>query len=988
MRRLALLVVAWLVLTAAAPLPLQPPLPDLTALVPWATAPLDKPALAIARSALPPPPVAVPSLPPAPVTLPGAPRPSAPMPPPRVLPCFGAWLRIASESLECGRARLVRGEWEEAARELEVAARGSDPQVQSEARYWLAETYYRLGRIAEADLLFRQVAADRTSVDLALWGLHGSGWTALRLGDPARAREAFARLLAGRLPAALDAWSRHGLGLALYALGRFDEAARVWGELLGRRTAAGFERELLFWQGEALARAGRLDEAAASLTRFTQGPPHPLLPGALLRLGWWSLQAGKTDEALAAFRTCLAPAPGVAPDPGERDWAEAGLALTLVATGDWNAAAPHLTALAARRSALATPVRMRVAAAALEHGQPAVALGLAQELLAADLVPAARAWALLLKGDAAYADGNRDEARTQYDLARGVDPAGPLGHLATLRLAQVNFELREFPQALRDVAPLTAPGVAPEVRVPALMLQGEAAYRAGDWIVAGEAYRRLLVEFPADPQAPAVRMALAWTALREGRPETARAQFLEVARAHPTAPQAVDALLLVAEIALQSGQLSEGRDLLEQIVTRYRTSPRAEFAWLNRAILMAREGRLADAERELGIWVRQNRFSPLLGRALTALGATLLAEGRLAEAARELSAARREGGGELADLGLGVVALAAGRLDEAQQRLRQVREAGSPALAPVAEYGLAAVALVRGDGRAFRAAGPAMLDAAPGAPAAPRLLYVLAALAAQEGDWPVALGYARRLVTDFPGHEAADDALERVGRAAAAAGAWPVVYEAYTLLHDRYPQSPFVPDSRLALAQAQLELGRAADARRVLEEFVRASPNDPRAAEAWLRLAEARRTAGDAAGALEAFSRAARYGDAGWTPEMRLAYARLLSGARRWAEARLAWEPILRQSDPALAAEAALAIGEAHAADRDQAAAAEYFLSAAYLAPDSPAGQRGLLLAARSLAAQKQPQAAATLYRKLLARSDVPADLAEAARRGLAEMKR
>jgi tetratricopeptide (TPR) repeat protein len=987
-RRAVPLLLAWLALTGAAPLPLQPPLPDLTGLVPWATAPLDKPALRIARPPLPPPPVEMPSLPPAVVVLPAAPRPWALMPPPRVLPCAGAWLGLPSESLECGRARLVRGEWEEAARALEVAARGGDPGVQVEARYWLAEVYYRLGRVAEADGLFRQVAADRAAVDMALWGLHGSGWTALRLGDAARAREAFARLLSVPHPAAVDAWSRHGLGLAHYALGQFEEAARVWADLQARRTAAGFERDVLFWRAEALARAGRLDEATASLQRFIQGPSHPLVPSAHLRLGWWSLQAGKTNEALAAFRTYLAPPPGVALEPAERDWAEAGLALTLVAAGDWNAASPHLARLAERRSPLAVPVRMHVAVAALEHGQGAVALGLAQELLAAPLAPAARAWALLLKGDAYLAEGNRDEARTQYDLARDIDPASPAGRLAALRQAQVNFELREFQQVLRDVAPVTSPGVAADLRVPALMLQGEAAYHAGDWTTAGESYRRLLVEFPGDPQASAVRMALAWTALREGRAEAARAQFLEVAGARPRTPHAGDALLLAAEIALQRGQLAEGRDLLERIIKEHRTSPRAEFAWLNRAILMLREGQVADAQRELGIWVRQNRFSPLLGRALTALGVALLADGRPADAARELAAAQREGGGDLANLGLGVAALAAGRIDEAAQRLREVRDGGAPALAPVADYALAVVALARGDTRPFRSAGRAMLDAAPASAAAPRLLYVLAGLAAQEGDWPAALDYARRLVTDFPADEAADDALERVGRAAAEAGAWPVVHEAYSLLHARYPQSPFVPESRLALALAQMELGRPGDARRVLEDFVRAAPSDPRGAEAWIRMARARQAVGDQAGALEAYDRAARYGSASWSPEMRLAYARLLSGARRWAEARTAWEPILRQSDPALAAEAALAIGEAHAAERDHAAATEYFLSAAYLAPDSPAGQRALLLAARSLAAQRQPEAAATVYRKLLARPGAPADLVQAARQGLAEIRR
>ncbi|MGH7279637.1 MAG: hypothetical protein ACREJG_13265, partial [Candidatus Rokuibacteriota bacterium] len=58
------LVAAWLVLIVvvvpgaarATPLPLHPPLPDLTGLVPFAATPLDKPAIALPPLPLPPTP--------------------------------------------------------------------------------------------------------------------------------------------------------------------------------------------------------------------------------------------------------------------------------------------------------------------------------------------------------------------------------------------------------------------------------------------------------------------------------------------------------------------------------------------------------------------------------------------------------------------------------------------------------------------------------------------------------------------------------------------------------------------------------------------------------------------------------------------------------------------------------------------------------------------------------------------------------------------
>jgi hypothetical protein len=69
-------------------------------------------------------------------------------------------------------------------------------------------------------------------------------------------------------------------------------------------------------------------------------------------------------------------------------------------------------------------------------------------------------------------------------------------------------------------------------------------------------------------------------------------------------------------------------------------------------------------------------------------------------------------------------------------------------------------------------------------------------------------------------------------------------------------------------------------------------------------------------------------------------------------------------------------------------AAAEYYLTAAYLAPTSAPGRKALLSAAESFAAAKQKDAAEIAYRKLLAQKNLPDDLAAAARRGLSALGR
>jgi TolA-binding protein len=86
-------------------------------------------------------------------------------------------------------------------------------------------------------------------------------------------------------------------------------------------------------------------------------------------------------------------------------------------------------------------------------------------------------------------------------------------------------------------------------------------------------------------------------------------------------------------------------------------------------------------------------------------------------------------------------------------------------------------------------------------------------------------------------------------------------------------------------------------------------------------------------------------------------------------------------------AEAAQSIGETYRGEGDALAAAEYFMTAAYVAPDSPAANKALLSAAQTLAAAKQADAAAILYRKLLAHADIPAEIADAARQGLSALR-
>src|SRR5207247_9358368 len=93
-------------------------------------------------------------------------------------------------------------------------------------------------------------------------------------------------------------------------------------------------------------------------------------------------------------------------------------------------------------------------------------------------------------------------------------------------------------------------------------------------------------------------------------------------------------------------------------------------------------------------------------------------------------------------------------------------------------------------------------------------------------------------------------------------------------------------------------------------------------------------------------------------------------------------EGLLKSSEPARAAEAAYALGETYNGEGDALAAVEYYLSAAYVAPDTETGRRGLLSAARAVAAGRQPEMAMAAYKKLLAQTDLSAGMPDPARTG------
>jgi TolA-binding protein len=967
----------------AVPRPLLPP-PDLVPSLRLVAPALDKPPVLLPALPLPPAPAAFPPLPPPTVVSDVGLRPTAPMAPPRALACnpLGSVFGMASEQLECGRARYQRGELEAALVEFQaVLGKGGDREVIREARYWAAETMLRLGRRDTVATHLDIVAKEDPRGTLGLYSTHTLGWVVLERGDFQRALDIFQGLLRGSVPPDLVPTARHGRALALHALKRYPEARDEWTALLNGSLPRPLVAEASFWLGDTLGRLGDPAAAAQRLQVFTAAGPQLLIESGLMRLGWWRREAGQPLEAVKTYRGLLT----AYPRTGEARWARAGLVRALLDLDDFPAARDEARLLetADRTGTLALPVRLLLARYVVDKSLTAEAETLHTELLGLNLEAPTRAYVLALSGESLRRAGQTTEARDRFVGARQGQGSAEVRAFAGARLAQMDLDARELEQARTTAERLLAEAPPPPLRAIAAIIAGEASYGLRQYDRAAELYRRVLAEPTEASLASSARLALGWAELRRGRPDAAREQWDRFVRDAGEDPHVPAVLLLTAEQAARANDEAGARVLLERLISRYPDSEHARTAQLNRAILVLRAGDTAAALRDLDELARRGALSPFIGRIRIARGVAMLRAGRASDARTEFRGALLDGE-DSARLGLGVAAFTARQWDEATRELVAARDAAVGPLAIAAEYGLAAVAFNQGKMDEFRRLGEPLLSGPTDPATTPGVLAGMAYLAGEERKWPEARLLVLRIGRDFPKSPAAPVALAALGAGAARDGQWPIAREAYVTLATRYPDHPANAPGSLDLAEALVRTGAAPEARPRLEAFIQGHGGDPRLPRALLLLAQAYEAAGEKDKALDLYARLRRdFPSAEGTDRAAFGEGRLLQSDGKWEAARPLLQRGLDADDPTTVAEAAYRLAEGHRAAGQHDEAVQAYMTAAYLAPESSWGRKALLGAGQSFAALKQNDSAVIVYKKLVAAKGVEPELADAARKEL-----
>ena len=479
---------------------------------------------------------------------------------------------------------------------------------------------------------------------------------------------------------------------------------------------------------------------------------------------------------------------------------------------------------------------------------------------------------------------------------------------ARLARAQQALDRRAFLEAQREAEAVLQSAVPPDVRGRALLIAGDAAYGRRAYPSARQYYDAYIVEYPSTPDAARARLASGWARLRSGDRAGARIVWTELADTRTNDARVPLALLLAAELATQAGDLSGAERMLDRLVDQHPTSPHVALGRLDRGLLRLRRNQEAAALGDLG-WV------------MRAAGPSVLDRRRL------LDEALTNDGGEVP--------------------LQAVASASAPPEREALERLTAPLLDARHHERT------------------PILLHGVTLLAAQEG-WASArtAALATRLLQDFPAYPPARVLLRRVAEAASAAKQWPLARQSWETLLARAPAGRA---ERLSLAEAQLHTGDATRAVPGLEAI--ATVRDDEGARALLLLAEAHGISGDKRATLAAYDRLQKeYPKFRRTSESLLAQAKLLEDLGDHPRARpLLQQAVATSGQSETVAEAAYRIAQGLSAERNQPAAAEWYMTASYVAPRSPWGRQALLGAGQALAAQNDLRGALAAYWRLIA---------------------
>ncbi len=361
--------------------------------------------------------------------------------------------RAGEATLLLGKSQFGLGEFQAALENFRKAQRLSPPPGRpEEARFWEAETLFRLKRYAEARAVYDALLAANAAAPAAPDAMYGLAWADLELKRPEAAAAAFRRFLAAWPDSPLAASATFYLARTLVELKKPADAIALLAPFASRYPNHALKPDAQYLLGWGRLAAGKTSEGLQDLRDFIAAHPrHELTVAARRAIADTLLKGGKKSELVQEYQSLIAQSPPTAEGLYDAGLIAQQLGRQKDAEAVWRRLRTEFP-----KHALASRASLELAQATFKRSQFKDAAALAKPASESDDA-AVRVEALLILGESELKQGHFQPARKAFQAAaatEGIDAALRYRALAGSGLA--HEELGQSQEAARFYAEVAA----------------------------------------------------------------------------------------------------------------------------------------------------------------------------------------------------------------------------------------------------------------------------------------------------------------------------------------------------------------------------------------------------------------------------------------------------------------------------------------------------------------------------------------------------
>ncbi len=495
------------------------------------------------------------------------------------------------------------------------------------AMFWLGESYYRDDDDEKALKYYEDVVATYQREPLRDYALYRAAEIRLR-GQHYEQAAGYLRTLRAGYPASpTSEYASYLTGEVAFRQERFAPAVEAFNVFLRRFPRSALRPRTLLLLAESLYRLRQYDAAQKGYQAFlTQYKMHPLAPEARYGLGWALLKQNDRAAAVRVFHTQQ----GIAPEPRIGEAIVYARLQGAIQRQDERGVQTHLqrlrqdypagTLMAAALSELAWA---RFAAKDYEE-----ALRFYQQLLAHKQTPdQTRDVAQYMVGECLYQQSRYAQAAAAFrNIRRDAVPV--LREKAAFRLGATLYHRREYAPAAQVLQAFV-------VRYAASPYRDEALFWLAETQFAQEAYRTALQTFGRlSPKGRLYDYALygrGWTFMRLEQWSQAVQAFRQLVVRFPASAVRADALYRLGESLQQTGEREAAQQYFARYLTTYPQGALAPAAQLQLALLSGKEVGIEQTIEALRNVQQRFPGTPQAADAQYRLGETLFRYERFAQ---------------------------------------------------------------------------------------------------------------------------------------------------------------------------------------------------------------------------------------------------------------------------------------------------------------------------------------------------------------------